>query len=334
MTIQQMFLGALAYQPPETPLYSFSSFTFTNAGHTGHTGPSQGQFNTAYSGQAFMASYFSSSGGIQSWTVPSTATYRIKIRGANGAPAGSNSGAEGGEGIIMQFDFPLAKSDVLKMIVGQSGTSGGQHGGGGGASALLKTPYNTNASIIAIAGGGGGRRESASGPGLPSAAWSTFSGAGSSTTTNGTSSISGMTIQNNTVMSGASSGQFSPATVSLGDGGAMATNAYGDGGAGFFDDGTEDGYASTTVARALTGTAEGGYGAVAGGFGGGADGGGSNGGGGGGGYTGGNGGWTAGGGGCYLNSSATSYTESFDGNIMRVGDSTLYHGYIQITKLP
>lgn len=315
-------------------LFSFSSFTFTNASKTGREGPTLAQCQTAYSGEPWLTDYFSvPTQGFQQWTVPESGTYRIKIRGANGVPAtGASNGCEGGQGIIMQFDYELSKNQVIRMIVGQSGTAVTNHGGGGGASAILKSPYNTTASIIAIAGGGGGRRTSSSGVGIPGASWSSLSGAGTRNSTNSSATVS--TIQNNVTV--ANTG-YTPTSTNLGEGGCAANSNYGDGGAGFSGNGYNDGSGNIAAAQSLTGTAVGGYGnsGCEGGFGGGGDGQGGNGGGGGGGYTGGNGGHTAGGGGSYLDSiNALNYTESYDGNVTRIGSNTnLYHGYIQITKL-
>lgn len=315
-------------------LFDFTTFTFTNASKTGREGPTLAQCQAAYSGEPWLTDYFSvPTQGFQQWTVPETATYRIKIRGANGVPAtGANTGCEGGQGIIMQFDYSLDKNQVIRMIVGQSGTAVTNHGGGGGASAILKSPYNTTASIIAIAGGGGGRRTSSSGVGIPGASWNTYSGAGTRNSSNSSASVS--TIQNNVTTTNTG---YTPTSTVLGGGGSSGNSNYGDGGAGFSANGNNDGAGNTAAAQSLTGTAVGGYGnsGCEGGFGGGGDGQGGNGGGGGGGYTGGNGAHTAGGGGSYLDSTnASNYTESFDGNVTEINvDSNLYHGYIQITKL-
>lgn len=322
-------------------LYDFTSQTFDNCGSTGPTGPTLAQCQTQYAGTNFISSFFSvPTQGYQQWTVPATATYRIKMRGGNGSPSQSNAGAEGGQGIIMQFDYNLTEGTLLRMVVGQSGSGDNAHGGGGGASMILVTPYNTDGSIIAIAGGGGGRRQGAAGVGLDGASWNTYGGAGTSMNQNDRSSVSSGTVYANTSNS-IPSGQFlAPFPATLGQGGSPGGNSYGDAGAGFHADGNNDTAGSSNVAKSLKTTAVGGNrsgsnpNASAGGFGGGAEGAGSNGGGGGGGYTGGNGGWTAGGGGSYLVSSGTSnYSESFDGNKNVVGNSAQYHGYIQITKL-
>ena len=321
-------------------LYDFTSQTFTNCGSTGPTGPTLSQCQTEYAGTNFISSYFSvPTTGYQQWTVPATATYRIKMRGGNGSPSSSNSGAEGGQGIIMQFDYNLTQGISLRMVVGQSGSGDTNHGGGGGASMILVTPYNTTGSIIAIAGGGGGRRQDAGGVGVNGASWNSYGGAGTTMDRCDRSTVSSGTIYANT-SSSIPSGQFlSPFPATLGQGGSPGNNSYGNGGAGFNADGNNDtAQSGMSDAKSLKSTAVGGYrsgnNGSAGGFGGGADGAGNYGGGGGGGYTGGNGGWTAGGGGSYLvNTGASNYVEFFDGNKNVVGSSSAYHGYIQITKL-
>lgn len=318
--------------PGAAGLYSFSSHTFTNAAATGRNGPTLAQCQTAYAGSTFISSYFSvPTQGFQHWTVPATGTYSFVVRGGNGAPStGASTGAEGGQGIILSFRHTLTQGNILRLIVGQSGTATSLHGGGGGASAVLLSPYNTVGSIIAIAGGGGGRRQASTGVGIPGASFTTFSGFGTRNNTNSNAGVG--TITNNSV---ADAG-WTPTATTLGNGGNAAGNSYGDGGAGFLSNGANDAVAATAVAQALNGTAVGGFGTSGadGGFGGGGDGAGGNGGGGGGGYTGGSGGHTAGGGGSYIIGTATNYSESFDGNVTRIGSiSTLFHGYITITRL-
>lgn len=313
-------------------LYNFSTFTFTNATATGRNGPTLAQCQTAYAGSPFISSYFSvPTQGFQHWTVPETATYSFVVRGGNGVPStGASTGAEGGQGIILSFRHTLIKGEVLRLIVGQSGTATSLHGGGGGASAVLRSPYNTTGSIIAIAGGGGGRRAQSTGVGIPGASFTTFSGFGTRNNTGSNAAVG--TITNNSL----SSTEWTPTTTTLGGGGNAANNNYGDGGAGFNSNGFDDGTIATAVAQSLISTATGGYSTAGsdGGFGGGGDGAGGNGGGGGGGYTGGSGGHTAGGGGSYVPATVTNYSESFDGNVTRIGSiTTLFHGYITITRL-
>lgn len=300
-------------------LYTFTSFTFTNAGQTGRTGPTLAQCQSAYAGQAFINGFFNvTTQGQQLWTVPASGTYNFVVRGANGVPStGASTGCSGGQGIILSFSFPLIQGEVLELIVGQSGTANSVHGGGGGCSAVLRSPYNTEASIIAIAGGGGGRRTASSGVGIGGASFNTYSGYGTSNNTNSNSVIGTITVNGpNGIVGFTNPSGVSGGGVTLGFGGCGADSQYGDGGAGFFGNGRDDSTGST-VAQAISGTAVGGFGASGadGGFGGGGDGAGSNGGGGGGGYTGGNGGHTAGGGGSYRNASAAMKVDSLQTSI-------------------
>lgn len=316
-------------------LYNFSSFTFTNGTQTGRNGPSLANLLSAYNTTANpwlnVTDFFTATDGFQYWTVPKTGVYRIKLRGANGVPATNTfTACEGGQGIILTFDVTLQKSEIIEILIGQSGTVATNDGGGGGASAILKSPYNTNGSILGIAGGGGGRRASSTGVGIPGASYTTYGGYGTRNGTNSGASASGI------VANGPSTNaSWTPTAATLSQGGPAANSNYGDGGAGFLGNGFNDGF-SSTVAQALTGTAVGGFSAVGadGGFGGGADGAGQSGGGGGGGYTGGSGGHTAGGGGSYASGDASNYSESFDGNVTKTGSvTTLFHGYCQIQLL-
>ena len=132
------------------------TLTFTNAGATGHTGPTQNQINTAYSGTTLESKVTINTQGIQEWTVPATTTYTIDAYGAEGG------GTAPGQGARMKGDFDLTKDDVIKIVVGQKGVaetyvrSGRTAGGGGGGTFVIQSPYNNTASVLVIAGGGGG----------------------------------------------------------------------------------------------------------------------------------------------------------------------------------
>ena len=154
-------------QSPETFIKSASqnqsassmstvTLTFTNAGATGHTGPTQNQINTAYSGTTLESKVTINTQGIQEWTVPATTTYTIDAYGGEGG------GTAPGQGARMQGDFDLTKDDVIKIVVGQKGVaetylrSSRYAGGGGGGTFVIQSPYNNTASVLVIAGGGGG----------------------------------------------------------------------------------------------------------------------------------------------------------------------------------
>ena len=132
------------------------TLTFTNAGATGHTGPTQNQINTAYSGTTLESKVTINTQGIQEWTVPATTTYTIDAYGGEGG------GTAPGQGARMKGDFDLTKDDVIKIVVGQKGVAetylrnGRYAGGGGGGTFVIQSPYNNTASVLVIAGGGGG----------------------------------------------------------------------------------------------------------------------------------------------------------------------------------
>ena len=133
-----------------------TTVTFTNAAASGRIGPTQSQVNTAYDGTTLDDAVTVSS-GIQSWTVPADGTYTIEVWGAEGGDAtnGSYSGT-GGKGARMKGDFTLTQGTVLKIIVGQSGTTWSHDGAGGGGSFVVtgtksKIPFHPGtltASII------------------------------------------------------------------------------------------------------------------------------------------------------------------------------------------
>ncbi|HET7262930.1 MAG TPA: IPTL-CTERM sorting domain-containing protein, partial [Casimicrobiaceae bacterium] len=246
------------------------------------TGPTQAACDTAYGGAITVTV----SGGIQSWTVPATGTYHVVATGAQGA-SGSEPSFVGGRGAQVSGDFALTAGQVLKLVVGQVGTNGGnQNGGGGGGSFVVNS---SNAPML-VAGGGGGTRAEASQNGCD-ASVTQFAVTGSGGSPTSTCALE---------------------TSDLGLGGIVSSNSWGSAGAGFNGDGATDPNGG--------GTHSGGYSwangmlggttdtpcstSAPGGFGGGGAGNGCWGGGGGGGYSGGDGGWIAGGGGSFNSGTA------------------------------
>ena len=59
-----------ASQNQSASMMSTVTLTFTNAGATGHEGPTQNQINTAYSGTTLESKVTINTQGIQEWTVP------------------------------------------------------------------------------------------------------------------------------------------------------------------------------------------------------------------------------------------------------------------------
>ncbi len=250
-----------------------ATWTFTDCGKTGATGPDQAACDSAYGGGLVVTV----SGGIQTWTVPTTGTYRITAAGAAGASGDPDH--SGGRGARVSGLFSLTAGQTLKILVGQqgSGQSSESNGGGGGGSFVVSA---ADAPML-IAGGGGGTRVGAERNGCRGSSGELASqGSGGSPTWNCPLKSGG-----------------------AGQGGAVSSGSWGSGGGGFNSDGASD-YASgggLSWANGMLGGPgpDGCDNAADGGFGGGGSGRGCWGGGGGGGYSGGDGGQVAGGGGSY-----------------------------------
>lgn len=220
-----------------------------------------------------------------------TGTYRITVAGGEGG-AGTQAG---GKGATLSGEFNLTEGAIVKILVGQSGSTFSTGSGGGGGGTFVVT--NSNSPLI-IAGGGGGGGGSSSATHIGRAATFTTtasaatSGGGGGTTTAGGA---GTTVQ----YGGGGGGSAASGVAGIGptnnQGGLGAT-----GGAGFGGDGGPGQNSPVAPKSFLTG-GEGGYrpanwGSIStsyGGFGGGGNGTAYtyvSGGGGGGGYTGGGGG--------------------------------------------
>ena len=98
---------------------------------------------------------FSSTGGLQTFTVPSGVTdLRIAAVGAEGAGGGNSAYA--GDGAAVQGDFTVASGDVLTILVGGQPSGRAAGGGGGGSSVWTGTGAATASNLLLAAGGGGG----------------------------------------------------------------------------------------------------------------------------------------------------------------------------------
>ena len=101
--------------------------------------------------------------GIQIWQVPLNGSYVIEAWGASGAQGRVTKGASvvmrsGGKGAYMKGTFNLTRGTLLKILVGQAGSTGvaslpPQSGGGGGGTFITSS---SNAALIVAGGGGGG----------------------------------------------------------------------------------------------------------------------------------------------------------------------------------
>ncbi len=317
MVIHQLFFAI------SSGLYPFTSFTFTNGTQTGDTGPSTANllasYNTTANPWLNNASYFTTSSGIQLWTVPKTTSYIIEAAGARGAGTSSTPGY----GARMIGTFSLTEGDILKILVGQMGglnTVAGPCGyfqGGGGGGTFVAT--NSNTALI-VAGGGGGASAFASNAALRDGTTSTSgNNADGSTTANGGTSGNGGTPSTGGCVSGAAGGGgFTGNGTATGGG-----TGWGNPGLSFVNGGA--GGAPVSIGSTNSGNPAGGFGG-----GGGAS---IYSGGGGGGYSGGGGGGltacacanlaAGGGGGSYNNGT----------NQTNTGGVNTGHGYVTITAL-
>ena len=156
LTVLLLFSSNLLFiDPAQANLYAFSSHTFSNCTTSGSTGPSQLDCRNSYSTTwDDNDSYFTVTGGIQSWIVPSTRTYEITAAGAVG---GATPSAIGGKGRVITSQISLTQGETIKIIVGQTGGrlqfTTGYSGGGGGGSFVVRSSGNA---ALLIAGGGGG----------------------------------------------------------------------------------------------------------------------------------------------------------------------------------
>lgn len=282
---------------------AFAQWNFSSCAATGATGPTQAACDTAY-GSTNLAGAVTVAGGIQSWTVPTTGTYRITAVGGQGA-AGEPTHV-GGRGAELSGDFTLSAGTTLRIAVGQQGLgqgSGGNggtegNGGGGGGSFVVGSAD----SAMLVAGGGGGTRVQAAQDGCNASLTEYgIEGSGSQVTS-----------------------ACTPHTAGLRQGGLVSSTSYGSAGAGFDANGQDDpgfGTGGKSWLNGLGGGAKtgGSCNDAPGGFGGGGAGNGCAGGGGGGGYSGGDGGLIGGGGGSYnggAKPAAVVSTASGDGRVV------------------
>ena len=214
----------LFIEPAQASLYAFTSHTFTNCSTTGTTGPSLASCRSAYSTTwDGNDSYFTVTGGIQSWVVPSTGTYEITAAGAVG---GATPSAIGGKGRVITSQISLTQGETIKIIVGQTGGrlqfTTGYSGGGGGGSFVVRS--SNNAALL-IAGGGGGAGEG-------SGAYASIQNGVDAAAHTATSGTAGTGY----------SGSWSAAGNGGTNGGGGLANSGGSGGGGFTGNGTKGNY--------------------------------------------------------------------------------------------
>lgn len=127
----------------------------------------------------FTPKEFTYTGGVQEWTAPVTATYKLEVWGAQGCSNVNNTLDEGGKGGYSYGNITLTADQTIYIVVGQyerqreaatyngGGASGGYAGAGGGATHIattnrgeLKNYESYKSEVLIVAGGGGGSAHS------------------------------------------------------------------------------------------------------------------------------------------------------------------------------
>ena len=212
--------------------------------------------------------------GFQLWTVPTTGTYRITAKGAQGgynAGLGSYSNSPG-NGAHISADIALMIGTKIVIIVGQSGEyptgsmKSNTGAGGGGATWILKENFTTaNDQVYMVAGGGGGAASpsfdvgqaghaNGTSQGILGAGGNSFS-AGGGTTSNRASGGAGWTGDGSVDSNSTSSGGLRPANGAAGGaggGGTTYSSLGGFGGGGGNGTNTAGGGAGASGGNAAT----------------------------------------------------------------------------------
>lgn len=302
-------------------------YSFTNAGATGNTGPTQIQVNSAYSSSTLNGRVTINTQGIQEWAVPITGDYSVAAAGAAG---GSNlfGNFVGGGGAVLTSTISLSQGIVLKIVVGQKGgdnpanCSTSYCGAAGGGGTFV---YESSTSTYLIVAGGGGGGASTSGNLLTTKTQAD----GKANSTSGTSITTGSPCVAYTAAggtNGSGGGISSRGTTNIaGPGGGI--NSAGDAAGGAEGKSRVGGWVGGLMSKSPT---------LPGGFGGGGGSGSWSSGnyswaGGGGGYSGGGGGFNAGcGDGQYGGGGGSFYTGTL---VSSSNGSNTGHGYVTFTLL-
>ncbi len=311
------------------PLYSFTSFTFTNLNTVGSTGPtSLSGYGTTYPGYG-SANPLTLSGGKQYWTVPVSGSYTFTVAGP-----GYATGLVTYNGFWFNYTvygavgtttLNLTKGDVIQILVGQNPnnviTDYGRRPGCGGSFVYNQT---TNTLLVAAGGAGG-------------SSFDNQFATGAGTNANPYTACGGKGLNGSTTTSGGTPPPQSGAGGTNGNGGQGSQqsppNYYGAaGGGGYFTDGGNGWTGANTGygGKAFVNGSAGGVGlrnpSDYGGFGGGGACANIAGGGGGGGYSGGGGGATTGAG--FGGGGGGSYTS---GSWTSINSTNSSSGYVTVT---
>lgn len=127
-------------------------YNFSACGATGPYGPTLAQCAAAYSATSLAGAVtIAPIQGVQSWTVPATGSYTVVLAGAAGGLVTNRPELVKGRGAVLSTRLMLTQGTVLKILVGQVGTTGSTDAGGGGGTFIA-----TGTTPLAVAGGGGG----------------------------------------------------------------------------------------------------------------------------------------------------------------------------------
>ena len=185
ITGKQGMMHLVAYQLLGDALFDMTagnySFSFY-AGGTGFSAPSNSSILSKYDTTTFswltVPTFFSTSSGIQQFTVPKTGTYRFHVGGASGGyhnywGGGGNGGVPQMFGAEVTTDINLDIEEKINILIGHVGESAGTYynitnnssegdnaapGGGGGTFVWRDSLGFSTFPLIGMGGGAGGNR--------------------------------------------------------------------------------------------------------------------------------------------------------------------------------
>lgn len=137
-------------------LYSFTTFTFTNAGTIGRLGPTQAQllaaYDTANNPWLNNTAYYqvTAFNGYQLWTVPESANYQIQARGAS-----SGSASTKGAAALITATVSLTQGQKIWIICGQRASAATEVGEGASWVVLSNNGAIAGSTPLVVAGGAG-----------------------------------------------------------------------------------------------------------------------------------------------------------------------------------
>lgn len=149
-------LAVAAAGGEETPLYTFTTFTFTNANTTGRLGPTKSALLASYDTTTYSwlndTAYYDmpSFQGYQLWTIPTTGNYTIVATGASSGSAGTKGAAA-----VVTATVSLTQGQKIWIVVGQQRNTNIEVGEGGTWVVLSNNGTIAGSTPLVIAGGAG-----------------------------------------------------------------------------------------------------------------------------------------------------------------------------------